>query len=460
VQLQLLIGFGCDPLTGDALGRAYPQYATLRERIDARVAQLDAALLDADRSTAVQQIEIEESARETRRAVAGFDYTFSVPKSVSVLWGLADAGTQALIAQAHHQAVAEVLGFMEREVAATRMGASSRDGSVVQADVTGLIGTAFDHYDSRAGDPQLHTHVVIANKAVAVADGLWRSLDGRPLHAATVAISEHYNAVLADRLARMFGLGWEKRDRGRDRNPAWEIEGVPENLIAEFSAHSNQIEAETERLIAQHTALHGRRPSKRTIIRLRQQATLATREDKTLHSLSELTAGWRDRATALLGQDATGWARSVIADRETLILRADDVPLDVIEHLGASVVAAVGDKRSTWRRWNLHAEASRQTMGWRFATVRDREAITGLIVDAAQNASVKLTPDDIPAPAVFTRADGTSVFRPRHGDVFSSEGLMAAENRLLALSRTMTGPALDYATITQAVNNPDPDGGC
>ncbi|VEW10571.1 Multifunctional conjugation protein TraI [Brevibacterium casei] len=169
----------------------------------------------------------------------GFDYTFSVPKSVSVLWGVADAGTQALIAQAHHDAVAEVVEFMEREVAATRTGYTAADGAVAQVDVTGLVATAFDHYDSRSSDPQLHTHVVVSNKVQTVLDGKWRSLDGRPMHAAVVALSEHYNAVLADRITGMLGLQWEARDRGRGRNPAWEIVGVGEELIEEFSSRSH-----------------------------------------------------------------------------------------------------------------------------------------------------------------------------------------------------------------------------
>ncbi|MFD1826776.1 MULTISPECIES: relaxase domain-containing protein [Mumia] len=97
-----------------------------------------------------------------------------------------------------------------------------------EADVVGVAATAYDHWDSRLGDPQLHTHVVISNKVKTVADKRWRSLDGRPMHAAVVAISEHYNAVLADRLTQVLGVEWEQRDRGRDRNLAWELAPVPE----------------------------------------------------------------------------------------------------------------------------------------------------------------------------------------------------------------------------------------
>ena len=120
-QLQLLVGMGRDPFTGEPLGRAYPDYRSVAEHVEARTAALDSALRPASRAEAVAAIEAEESERGTRRAVAGFDFTFSIPKSASVLWAVADAGTQALIAGAHHAAVAEVVAFMEREVAPVRL---------------------------------------------------------------------------------------------------------------------------------------------------------------------------------------------------------------------------------------------------------------------------------------------------------------------------------------------------
>jgi conjugative relaxase-like TrwC/TraI family protein len=93
---------------------------------------------------------------------------------------VADEATQSRIVHAHHEAVAEVVGFMEREIAATRTGTTAYDGAVAQVDVNGLIATAFDHFDSRAGDPHLHTHVVISNKVQTLLDGKWRSLtDGQ-----------------------------------------------------------------------------------------------------------------------------------------------------------------------------------------------------------------------------------------------------------------------------------------
>ena len=459
-QLQLLIGMGHDPITGEALGRAYQQFASVAERVKQRVDALDPELGPAGKAHEVATIEAEEAERGTRRAVAGFDFTFSVPKSVSAIWAVADAGTQSLIAEAHHGAVAELVAFLEREVAATRVGATGPDGAVAHVDVAGVTAAAFDHYDSRSGDPQLHTHVVISNKVMTVQDGRWRTLAGRPMHSAVVAVSELYNAVLADRLTRTLGLGWETRERGRDRNPAWEIEGVPDELVSEFSTRSRHIEAEKDRLIAEYAAKRGRHPSARTVLKLRARATLATRPEKQVRSLADLTAEWRQRAARVLGKDATGWARALTGgDTPRRVLRADDVPLDVVREVGQTTMGTVGEKRSTWTRWNLHAEASRQLMGWRFASIEDREAITGLVVDAAERASLRLTPPELAtSPLEFRRPDGTTRFRPRHSTLFSSEVLLAAEDSLLARADTTTGPTVPLETVERVTRKPDPRG--
>ncbi len=455
-HLRLLLGAGCDPVSGEPLGKPWLKFRSGAERIEVRVQGLSEGLGVGERAEAITLIEAEESGRDRRRAVAGFDYTFSVPKSVSTLWAVADSATQAVIVGAHHDAVAEVIGMVERDVAMTRIGVDAGTGSVAQVEVRGVLAAAFDHYDSRSSDPQLHTHVVIANKAQGAHDGKWRSLDGHPMHMAVVALSEHYNAVLADHLTRNLGLAWETRDRGERRNPAFEIVGVPDELIAEFSSRSRDIEIATDTLIADFVARHGRRPSSKAILRLRAQATLTTRPEKTVHSLADLTTGWRERASMLLGQDSTTWATGVIAGGERpLPLHADEIPLIQLEQIGQTVVTVVGGKRSTWRRWNLHAEASRQLVGWRFASTGEREAILGLVVDAAEQRSIRITPPELAvSPVVFQRADGSSVFRPKHGTLFTSTALLEAEDRLLRLARTETAPTVWSETVAQFMGKP------
>ncbi|HAS33438.1 MAG TPA: conjugal transfer protein, partial [Microbacterium sp.] len=123
----------------------YPRLLPPRERIAARVARLDASLTGAQRQEAIERIREEEVAKKPRTAVAGFDLTFSPPKSLSVVWGVADAGTQALLAQAHHSALRDTMTMLEERVAATRVGR----GGIARMPVAGVIASAFDHYDSR-----------------------------------------------------------------------------------------------------------------------------------------------------------------------------------------------------------------------------------------------------------------------------------------------------------------------
>lgn len=452
-QLALLIGMGRDPITGDQLGRAYPTYKRLADRIDERVAALDPEMTAEDCAAETARIEAEETATGARHAVAGFDLTFSVPKSVSVLWGVADADIQEKIVAAHHAAVADVIEFFEREVAATRAGISDSEGAVAQVSVSGIAAVAYDHFDSRASDPQLHTHVVISNKVLTVMDERWRSLDGRPVFASRTGLSEHYNALLADRLARDVGVEWELRQRGADRNPQWEIVGVSDDVISEFSSRTREIELKKDELIAEFLAKHGRMPSARTIVELRAQATLATRPPKAARSLVDLTASWRQRAAAKLGQEATAWASS-LTGQARLPLTVDDVPLPAIEAIAADVVAAVGVKRAVWNHWNLMAEASKQTMDLRFATTGDREAVVSMVVDVAESKSVPLTPPELAmSPIRFQREDGSSVFRPRHSVKYSSIAIIEAETRLVDRSEMTNGPTVAQTTVARLVRH-------
>jgi conjugative relaxase-like TrwC/TraI family protein len=90
------------------------------------------------------------------RAVAGFDATFSAPKSLSVWWGL--TGDQGLL-EAHDVAVAVALEHLERYGATTRI---RHQGRRMHPDTVGLTMATFRQTTSRADDPQIHTHAVIS----------------------------------------------------------------------------------------------------------------------------------------------------------------------------------------------------------------------------------------------------------------------------------------------------------
>ena len=204
-----LFGVGHDPVTGERLGLAYPRFKTTTERITERVARLPADLPEEERAAAVAAIKTQEQAKPARSAVAGYDLTFTAPKSVSVLWALADPELAHVVEQAHHDAVDAVLQLVEDRFLHTRTGA----GSKIRVPAQGAIAAAFDHWDTRAGDPNLHTHLVIANK-VQGPDGKWRAVDGQVLFAAAVACSEIYDSTLADLLHTRLGVTFAYRDRG------------------------------------------------------------------------------------------------------------------------------------------------------------------------------------------------------------------------------------------------------
>jgi conjugative relaxase-like TrwC/TraI family protein len=128
--------------------------------------------------------QIAKDSRPRTQTVAGYDLTFSPVKSVSTLWAVADPAVAAVIERAHQAAVKDALAFIEKHALFTRTGPQG----IRQVNVRGLVAAAFTHRDSRAGDPDLHTHVAVANK-VQTLDGRWLSIDGRVLFKANVAAS-------------------------------------------------------------------------------------------------------------------------------------------------------------------------------------------------------------------------------------------------------------------------------
>ncbi len=106
--------------------------------------------------------------------IAGFGMTFSAPKSVSLLWALGSQDVAEKVEAAEAAAVDAGIAYFERHAVYARRG---RNG-IEQIDGGGLIGAAFSHRTSRECDPQLHTHVLVANRTLCE-DGRWRTLDSR-----------------------------------------------------------------------------------------------------------------------------------------------------------------------------------------------------------------------------------------------------------------------------------------
>ena len=168
-----------------------------------------------------------------RTVVAAFDFTFSAPKSASVLFALGGPDVARAVVAAHRQAVAGSLSYLEAHglTAVRRVRAERR----VLA-TTGAVAAAFTHGVSRNGDPHLHSHVVVANLVHGV-DGRWSACDGRGLHAHRLAASSVYEAHLRAALSDELGVRWHAGD---PRRPA-EIAGVGPELLGAFSSRGADI---------------------------------------------------------------------------------------------------------------------------------------------------------------------------------------------------------------------------
>ncbi len=213
--------------------------------------------------------------------VVGFDATFCAPKSVSVLHALATPQIRDTIRDAHDIAVTAALAVFEQEASRGRRGHGGT--TVVKGD--GFVGAAFRHRTSRAGDPHLHTHVVIAN-LVRGPDDRWTALDARPLYHWSKTVGYLYEAELRHQLTTRLGVEWRDVRRG-----IADLAVVPMRVNDEFSTRRHEIEA--------WMASNGYDSA-----RAAQIATYATRRMKDHTATADtLTDSWRQRAV-VLGFDA------------------------------------------------------------------------------------------------------------------------------------------------------------
>ncbi len=204
--------------------------------------------------------------------VPGWDFTFSDPKSVSIVWTQADDLLRARIEALRQKALHRTIGLIEKRLAYSRVGKGGHGHVPVK-----LIIAAFEHCTSRNQDPQLHTHCLVLNVA-ADAIGHTRALFSRPLYVNRDLLGAFYRAALAGELRK---VGFRLRKHGT----SFEIVGVPQELIDAHSSRRQEIVA--------HLRNHGRSGGKAAAI-----AALDTRKSKTdLPPRDELIARWQERNT-------------------------------------------------------------------------------------------------------------------------------------------------------------------
>ena len=282
-----------------------------------------------------------------KTAVAGYALSFSPPKSVSVLWALAPAEVADQVQEGHDAAVAAVLEFLQDHGAFCRRG----HGGEVQEATGGYLAAVFVHRTSRAGDPQLHSHVLVANKVQAVSDGRWLTVDGRELYEVQKAAGMLYKAALRAELTARLGVAWGEVDG----NGGAEVVGVPDRLIGEFSKRRVQVEAAAARLTGEREALLGRSltgDERAAIFQLATYQSRAAKRKDGVETTAELKARWRDEAAAI-GFPVEDWIgrileRRSVTQRELTLARIGLKPsLDLVL---AEAIDRLERSHSTWGR--------------------------------------------------------------------------------------------------------------
>ncbi|MHB1447044.1 MAG: MobF family relaxase, partial [Acidimicrobiales bacterium] len=378
--------------------------------------------------------------RGERRSVAGFDLTFSPPKSVSVLWAAADEAGRAAIWAAHHAGVEAALAYLEREAAWSRAGHSG----IRSVDTTGWVVASFDHRMSRSGDVQIHTHNAVLNR-VRCSDGAWRSLDARAIYRVAASAGALYDRVREAALEASLGVRHEVRREGGPR----EIVGIPEEVCRLFSTRRGQITTRVGEMVEAYEAAHGHGPSDWLRSQMSAWATLQTRQPKDgAETTEEALARWSAETKARLGTTLREVWLAAVDNR--LFHDSELDPSDPAEDdtVVANALVELEESHSTWTRYDLARAVTRRLA---VTAGTDADALLGrvdaLVATAIESRAAELGVVGLTLPEAFCvpdrlrrAADGGSVYRQHGVERYTTTGALSAERRILAAAQRADGP--------------------
>ena len=411
----------------------YPAAAgSLHKRIEAEVAEKVAAAGGIITPEEVREIRLRLRA-QWRNRVPFYDYTFSAPKSVSVLWASLlqaaaeaaaegrEADAERLTEQAEQvrgavkRANDRMMALAEQRAAYVRTGHHSATSGQWR-DAEGFIVASFPQHTNREGDPQLHVHNAIANRAQRAdgADEKWRALHGQPLFKEKLGFSAYGDRFLAQELEL---LGW-RTVRRADGN-ALEVGGIGEEAADAFSDRARELQDKARELAAEYEAKHGHAPGKQAWFKIKQQAALKTRDTK-------------DHNPPAGGQELAAWARK--AERRgagklsALHWRAAGYAAEhgPSERPGEAerarairiAVAEVQRQNAVWNRSQLVFELGRALPALppaldprAYLDELAEEALSGR-AEGVTVLQVAPVPDRIDVTRLGLRKDGTSIYRP------------------------------------------------
>ena len=466
------------PLVTSQRRHKYPdkgaQLAAAQERIDARVAALGQFATPEE----IRDIEIAERAK-VRSSTPFIDMVLSLEKSVSLLQvgfraeaqHARDEGrerdAEQLEARAEQidaalsETASEIVAWIEQHLAYVRTGHHSATSGEWR-DAAGLVVGAFVQHTNRDGEPNLHIHLEILNRAQRAdgADDKWRALHGRPVWAERLYLGALTTRILAAKLAAL-GVPLVKQEDGN----GFDVGGIERDTMAAYSKRSADVDAKKRELIAQYEREHdGRAPDRATLYKLRKKATVETREAK--EHAPERTAEQEAEAAA---RALAEWMRT--AENESVQL-LETLPGTVArfaaEHGPSRMpseaerarairvgVAEVQRQNSTWTRGKLIWEMHR-ALGQLPADVDPVAYLEAMADDALGGAPDPVPGNGGPGPAgtagpiagteiiriapvpdvtdtarLGLRRDGSSVYRPPGEERFVTKPHLDAEEWLV-----------------------------
>jgi conjugative relaxase-like TrwC/TraI family protein len=423
--------------TFDALARRVGRssLATVTVRADVALALAEAAGVDARQVYAGRGLSLDEALEHVNERIdvrrPGYDVVFSAPKSVSVVYALASPEIAEEVRAAHLSAIGEAMAYLELFVAQSVRGhkAEGRHGVRVRTD--GLIAAAFEHRSSRADDPQLHTHVVIAN-LLQGPDGHWGAIDSAALYRHQLTAGYVYQAVLRGELTSRLGVEWTAVRRGLA-----EIGGVPKTLCREFSQRRQAIEARLSELgesgmnAARKACLDTRPP--------KQHTPEATQRDR-----------WYTRAVEA-GFDPADLQLTGTAEAPTVV--DDEMVADLVSPEGLTAKSSTFDPRDVLRGvcealpGGAHVDLTRLLDLGR-AVVRNPETVVLLRSQAAGERSYS-TVDMLAAEqralelVAHSRPAGVAVVPSQTVDLVLAHDALSDEQRELVRRLLTSGAGVD-----------------
>lgn len=359
--------------------------------------------------------------------VAAWDLTFSADKSVSLLWALGDTEIRQQVLKAFEEANTEALAYLESVASDTRgarkIPVLDEHGRPVLDDegrpkvrvetwpikTEGYIAAWFTEFTSRELDPQLHTHVVVANRVKGV-DGVWRTLDARYLYRHKLAAGCIHEAELRKRLTERLGVRWQPVKKGMA-----DVEGFTRDQITEFSQRRQQIDEWRSFHDVEDT------PANNALIAL---ATRAPKERD--ESIDELRAEWLERAATV------GLTQRTI---NAMLNRGDTVtipePDDLFTELG-SERGLTREKSTFGRADTLEAVAAAFPEGatrQQVETLADTYLCQPDVVPIINGDRCATQTGDLDAVPTADEPAPNPVLVPEHR--YTTAGLLATEQRII-----------------------------